>query len=278
MERIEKSFEIHAPVRAVYNQWTQFEEWPQFMDGIEEIRQIDDTHLYWRASVGGKQKEWEAEITEQVPDQTIAWRSTSGAPNGGQVRFQSAGPDRTRVMLAMEYEPETVVEKAGDALGVLSRRVEKTVEDFKEFIEQRGRETGGWRGEVHGDGHAEQHDRSECSRRAQHETPRRGEAHGLPARVAGAAATIRRARRRMGCRTRFVPLGSRFLRHAQPPETAQSAAIGPALRSAANSPASRTKSDPANPSALMEVAPKCSRVRGTASIQRRATSRLYGAD
>ena len=150
MERIEKSFEIRAPVRTVYNQWTQFEEWPQFMDGIEEVRQIDDTHLYWRASVGGKQKEWEAEITEQVPDQTIAWRSTSGAPNGGQVRFQSAGPDRTRVILVMEYEPETAVEKAGDALGVLSRRVEKTVEDFKEFIEQRGRETGGWRGEVHG--------------------------------------------------------------------------------------------------------------------------------
>jgi hypothetical protein len=150
MERIEKSFEINAPLRTVYNQWTQFEEWPEFMDGIEEVRQIDDTHLHWRASVGGKDKEWTAEITEQVPDQVIAWRSTSGAPNNGQVRFQAIGPDRTRVMLSMEYEPETAVEKAGDALGVLSRRVEKTVEDFKAFIEQRGRETGGWRGEVHG--------------------------------------------------------------------------------------------------------------------------------
>ena len=150
MERIEKTFEIDVPVRAAYNQWTQFESFPQFMDGVKEVRQLDDTHLHWRASVGGKEKEWDAEITEQVPEQVIAWRSTSGARNAGQVRFEPVGADCTRMSLTMEYEPETAVEKAGDALGILSSQVEKTVEDFKEFIEKRGRETGAWRGEVHG--------------------------------------------------------------------------------------------------------------------------------
>ena len=150
MERLQKTFEIDVPVRTAYNQWTQFEEFPRFMDGIKEVRQIDDTHQHWRASVGGKEKEWDAELTEQVPDQVIAWRSTSGAPNAGRVEFESLGTDRTRLVLTMEYEPETALEKAGDAVGVLSRRIDKTVDDFKEFIEQRGRETGAWRGEVHG--------------------------------------------------------------------------------------------------------------------------------
>jgi uncharacterized membrane protein len=150
MERIEKAVEIAVPVRAAYNQWTQFEEFPRFMDGVKEVRQLDDTHLHWRATVAGKEKEWDAEITEQVPDQVIAWRSTTGAPNAGEVRFEPVAPERTRVRVIMEYEPETVVEKAGDALGVLSRKVQKTVDDFKEYIEGRGMETGAWRGEVHG--------------------------------------------------------------------------------------------------------------------------------
>jgi uncharacterized membrane protein len=150
MERTEKSIEIGVPVHAAYNQWTQFEDFPRFMDGVKEVRQLDDTHLHWRASVGGKDKEWDAEITEQVPDQVIAWRSTSGAPNGGEVRFEPIGGDRTRLRLALEYEPQTVVEKVGDALGVMSRHVEKTVEDFKDFIEKRGQATGAWRGEVEG--------------------------------------------------------------------------------------------------------------------------------
>jgi len=149
MERIQKEFEISVPVRAAYDQWTQFEDFPRFMDGVEEVVQTDNTHLHWRVSVAGKQKEWDAEITEQVPDRVIAWRSISGTPNAGQVRFEPIAQDRTRILFAMEYQPETVVEKAGDAIGVLSRKVDKTVEDFKEFIEQRGRETGGWRGEVH---------------------------------------------------------------------------------------------------------------------------------
>jgi len=150
MERIEKSIEVGCPVRAAYNQWTQFEEFPRFMAGVKEVRQLDDTHVRWHAEIWGKDKEWDAEITEQVPDKTIAWRSTSGAPNGGAVRFEPLGPDRTRIRLTMEYDPEGAVENLGDALGMMSRRVQTSVEDFKKFIETRGSETGAWRGEVHG--------------------------------------------------------------------------------------------------------------------------------
>ena len=151
MERIEKSIEVKCPVRQVYNQWTQFEEWPRFMAGVKEVRQLDDTHLHWHAEIWGKDKEFDAEIVEQVPDQRIAWRSTSGdAPNAGSVRFEPVAPDTTRVRLTMEYEPQGIVEKAGDKLGVLSARVQNSVEDFKKFIESRGQETGAWRGEVHG--------------------------------------------------------------------------------------------------------------------------------
>jgi uncharacterized membrane protein len=150
METMRKTFEVKAPLDAVYNQWTQFEEFPRFMDGVDEVRQLDDTHLHWRATIAGKTKEWDAEITEQVPDRVIAWRSTSGTPNSGRVSFQPDGADGTRIELEMGYQPETALEKAGDAMGVLSRKIDKTVDDFREFIEKRGRETGAWRGEVHG--------------------------------------------------------------------------------------------------------------------------------
>jgi uncharacterized membrane protein len=150
MERIEKTFEVECPISTVYNQWTQFEEFPRFMDGIQEVRQIDDTHLHWRAKIAGKEEQWDSEIVEQVPDKAIAWRSTSGAPNAGAVRFEQVDPQKTRVRLTMEYEPQGFVEKAGDAVGVVSGKVDKAVEKFKELIEQRRAETGGWRGEVHG--------------------------------------------------------------------------------------------------------------------------------
>lgn len=151
MERIEKSIEVRCPVRAVYNQWTQFEEFPKFMTGVKQVRQLDDTHQHWHAEIWGKDKEWDSEIVEQVPDQRIAWRSTTPeTPNAGMVRFEPLGPDRTRVNLTMEYEPKGAVENIGDALGVMSGRVETTVKQFKEFIESRGAESGAWRGEVHG--------------------------------------------------------------------------------------------------------------------------------
>jgi ribosome-associated toxin RatA of RatAB toxin-antitoxin module len=151
MERIEKAIEVNCPIRTVYNQWTLFEEFPRFMSGVKSVRQLDDTHVHWRADVWGKDKEWDAEITEQVPDRIIAWRSTSGdAPNAGTVRFEPLSGERTRVRLEMEYEPRGAMENIGDALGLMDRRAESTVEDFKKFIESRGSEEGGWRGEVHG--------------------------------------------------------------------------------------------------------------------------------
>jgi uncharacterized membrane protein len=148
MERIEKSIEVDAPLRTTYNQWTQFEEFPKFMEGVEEVRQLDDKRLFWRAQIAGKHTEWEADIYEQIPDSRIAWRSTTGAPNAGAVSFQSIGPERTRVNLVMEYQPLGVVEKVGDALGMVSGRVEGDLQRFKKFIEERGAATGAWRGEI----------------------------------------------------------------------------------------------------------------------------------
>lgn len=149
MEHVEKTVEVNRPISTVYNQWTQFEEFPTFMVGVKEVRQIDDTHLHWRAEIWGKEKEWDAEITEQEPDKRISWKSVSGARNAGTVRFEPVTPERTRVRLVMAYEPEDAVENMGDALGIFSSRVENTVEQFKKYIESRGMETGGWRGEVH---------------------------------------------------------------------------------------------------------------------------------
>jgi uncharacterized membrane protein len=148
MEQIEKTIEVNCPVRSVYNQWTQFEDFPRFMAGVKNVRQLDDTHVHWEAEVWGKDVEWDAEITEQDPDRRISWRSTSGAPNAGTVRFEPLGDDRTRVRLAMAYEPQGAVENMGDALGLLNARVQSTVEDFKKFIESRNTETGAWRGKV----------------------------------------------------------------------------------------------------------------------------------
>ena len=149
MERIEKEVEVEAPLRAVYTQWTQFEEFPRFMEGIKSVRQLDDTHLRWQADIGGKDVEWEAEIIDQTPDRRIVWRSTSGARNGGKIEFEAIGDTRTRVVVVMEYDPEGPVEHLGGALGVPARRVEGDLERFKKFIESRGTETGEWRGEVH---------------------------------------------------------------------------------------------------------------------------------
>src|SRR5437588_3078587 len=122
MESVEKSIEIDTPVHKVYNQWTQFEEFPRFMEGVAVVKQLDDKRLHWVAEIGGKRKEWDAEIFEQVPDQRIAWRSTTGASNSGVVSFQQVAPNRTRVDLRMTYEPEGVAERVGDTIGVFSRR------------------------------------------------------------------------------------------------------------------------------------------------------------
>lgn len=148
MSTIEKSIDVQVPVRTAYDQWTQFEEFPRFMEGIQSVKQLDDTHLHFVASIGGKTKEWDAEITEQTPDQRIAWRDVAGAPNAGVVTFHRLAADRTRVMLQLEYDPEGVVENIGDAIGLVSNRVTGDLERFREFIEARGTATGAWRGEV----------------------------------------------------------------------------------------------------------------------------------
>lgn len=148
MTRVEESIEVEVPVRAAYNQWTQFEQFPQFMEGVEEVRQLDDTRLHWVADVAGKRKEWDAKITEQNPDQRVAWTNTSGAENAGVVTFHRVDDAKTRVMVQMDVDPEGLVEEAGAALGFVQRRVKGDLERFKEFIESRGQETGAWRGEV----------------------------------------------------------------------------------------------------------------------------------
>lgn len=151
MAKIEKSIDVHVPLRTAYNQWTQFEEFPMFMEGVEEVRQLDDKRLLWRAQIAGKEEQWYAEISEQIPDQRVAWRSTSGATNAGVVTFHYIDPNTTRVMLQLEYEPEGPVETIGDVLGFVSRRVQGDLERFKKFIESRGVETGAWRGTIEQD-------------------------------------------------------------------------------------------------------------------------------
>jgi uncharacterized membrane protein len=148
MSTIEKSIDVHVPVQVAYNQWTQFEEFPRFMEGIEEVKQLDEKRLHWRANVGGKEKQWDATITEQAPDQRIAWRNTTGSTNAGVVTFHFINDNTTRIMLQLEYEPEGVVENVGDIVGVVSRRVQGDLQRFKEFIEARGTETGAWRGKI----------------------------------------------------------------------------------------------------------------------------------
>ena len=146
--KVEKSVVIDVPERVAYDQWTQFEEFPQFMGGISEVKQLGDTRLHWVAEIGGVKREWDAEILEQVPDRKVAWAATSGATNAGAVFFEPAGPGKTTVTLELEYEPEGLVEKAGDAIGIVGRRAEADLEKFKELIEAKGAPSGGWRGDV----------------------------------------------------------------------------------------------------------------------------------
>jgi len=148
MSTIEESVEVEAPLRAVYDQWTQFEEFPRFMQGVEEIRQLDDTHLHWVADIGGTRREWDAEITEQHPDERVAWKATDGAENAGVVTFHRLDDDRTKVMLQLDFDPEGILETVGDKLGFVRRRAVGDLDRFKDFLEERGRETGGWRGTV----------------------------------------------------------------------------------------------------------------------------------
>ncbi len=148
MAKVTQEIDVNVPLSTAYNQWTQFEEFPHFMEGVKSVTQLDDTRLRWVAEVAGQEKEWIAEIVEQAPDVRVAWRAISGAENAGVVAFHRVDDNTTRIELALEVEPEGVVETAGTALGILERRVAGDLERFKEFIEGRGAETGAWRGTV----------------------------------------------------------------------------------------------------------------------------------
>ena len=148
MKTIEESIEIDVPVSAAYNQWTQFESFPRFMDGVERVEQKDDTHLRWVAEVGGTKREWDAEITEQHPDHRIAWKAVDQDGPNGVVTFHKLDESRTKVMVQMDYAPEGIKESVGSAAGMDSHRVKGDLESFKEFIESRGGETGSWRGDI----------------------------------------------------------------------------------------------------------------------------------
>lgn len=150
MSRFEETVEVAVPVRVAYNQWTQFETFPDFMEGVEEVIQVDDRTLRWTASIAGLETEWLAEIVDQTPDTRIAWKSISGTENAGAVLFESAGPSAARVTLRIDAEPQGLLEAAGDALGFLRRRVHGDMERFKQYVEHHGNLDAGWRGVIHG--------------------------------------------------------------------------------------------------------------------------------
>jgi uncharacterized membrane protein len=147
MAHVSESIEVDCPVSEVYNQWTQFEEFPRFMSSIERVEQTDDTHLHWVAKMAGRTAEWDAEITEQVPDEVIAWKATSGASNSGRVSFQGHD-EHTHISLEMDVEPDGSVERAADMMGLLQQQVREDLNRFKQLIEQRGEASGEWRGQV----------------------------------------------------------------------------------------------------------------------------------
>jgi uncharacterized membrane protein len=148
MSTIEESVDVDVPIATAYGQWTQFEEFPKFMDGVESITQLDETHLHWVARIDGVRREWDAEITEQHPELRIAWKATSGASNAGVVTFHRIDDDKTRVMLQLEVDPEGALEKAGDMLGVVKRQAVGDLGRFKTFIEEKGAASGSWIGDV----------------------------------------------------------------------------------------------------------------------------------
>src|SRR3954451_3856795 len=148
--KVEKTVIVGVPISMAYNQWTQFEEFPAFMGGVQQVRQLDDQRLHWVAEIAGVKREWEARILDQWPDEKVAWAATEGATNAGAVYFSDAGEGRTLVRLELEYEPEGLVEKAGDALNFVDRQARADLDKFKEFIESRDLETGAWRGDVPG--------------------------------------------------------------------------------------------------------------------------------
>ncbi|ONI89844.1 cyclase [Actinosynnema sp. ALI-1.44] len=148
MTTIQESIDVRVPVSTAYNQWTQFESFPYFMDGVERVVQVTDTMTHWETNIGGVHREFDAEITEQHPEERVAWHAVDGQKQGGVVTFHRIDADNTRVNVQMEYDPDSFTEKVGAGLGVIDRKVKGDLKRFKEFIENRGQETGAWRGDV----------------------------------------------------------------------------------------------------------------------------------
>jgi uncharacterized membrane protein len=148
MASVTKSIDVDVPVSKAYNQWTQFESFPEFMGGVEQIRQLDDRNLHWKVKIGGQAREFDAEITEQHPDERIAWKSTDGKTHAGVVTFHKLAPAETRVTVQLEWQPEGIAEKAGAIAGLDDHQVASDLDRFKSFVENRNAETGAWRGEV----------------------------------------------------------------------------------------------------------------------------------
>jgi len=146
--KVEKRIVVNVPVSTAYNQWTQFEDFPQFMGGVESVTQLSADRLKWVAHIAGVRRHWEATIVEQIPDRRIEWASTEGATNSGVVEFSDAGGNKTELSLTLEYQPEGMVEKVGDLLHVVARQAEHDLKKFKEFIEHEGHATGAWRESV----------------------------------------------------------------------------------------------------------------------------------
>ena len=179
MSRIIEDIEVAVPIRVAYDQWTQFESFPKFMAGIDRVVQVDDKNLEWTATIAGVTKHWRAEIVEQQPDDLVVWRSVEGAHNDGLVRFERLGPERTMVILQLDVEPEGLVEKAADALGIIERRVRGDLERFRDFIESRAQPTGAWRGTIEGGRVQDGHDGDETAA-ADGESPREPSEIGRP--------------------------------------------------------------------------------------------------
>jgi uncharacterized membrane protein len=148
MGTITESIDVGVDVTTAYDQWTQFESFPQFMEGVDEVRQIDDTHLHWVTSVGPVTREFDATVTEQHPDERVAWKSDSGPEHAGVVTFHRLDDQTSKVTVQMDIDPEGFVENVADKAGILDQRVKGDLKRFKDFIESRGAETGAWRGDV----------------------------------------------------------------------------------------------------------------------------------
>ena len=172
--------DIDLPVRTVYDQWTQFEDFPLFMKHVRDVRQLDATHTHWKAKISGVSREWTAEITEQTPDQRVAWTATDGTQNAGVVTFHALNDNTTRVVLQMETDPQGFLEKVADWGGYISDRAKKDLDQFKDFVESRGKATGAWRGTVERDSMRDLHRREEELRGlSDHELAKRAEEAGV---------------------------------------------------------------------------------------------------